>query len=117
MTREQVEVTVPDWVDAQVTTEFDAEAATGLASVAPGAEVTVYIGTWCGDSKREVSRFWRALDQVGSMVPFELAFVGVDRSKKEPAPCRRQRVVVVRASLPCVGVDLQEMSKGGCREQ
>lgn len=85
LTREQVEVAVPDWVDAQVTAEIDLEAARALAAAAPGAEVTVYFGTWCGDSKREVARLWYALDQTGSMVPFDLAYVGVDRSKKEPA--------------------------------
>src|SRR5918992_1510365 len=53
--------------------------------VAPGAEVIVFVGTWCGDSKREVPRLWKALDETGGMVPFAVRYVGVDRDKKEPA--------------------------------
>ncbi len=51
----------------------------------PGAEVTVFLGTWCSDSRREVPRLWRALDQVGGEVPFDLTYVAVDREKDEPA--------------------------------
>jgi cyclophilin family peptidyl-prolyl cis-trans isomerase/HEAT repeat protein len=55
-----------------------------LTQVPPGARVDVYFGTWCGDSRREVTRFWNALDHM-PRVPFELHYVAVDRSKQEPA--------------------------------
>ena len=83
--REQVEKAVPDWVEAEVASAPDAEAVKRLAAVPPGATVTVYLGSWCGDSRREVSRFWRALDQLGGEVPFAVSYVGVDHAKKEPA--------------------------------
>ena len=54
------------------------------ASVPPGAEVTVFLGTWCGDSRREVPRLWKALDLSGADVPFAIHYIGVDRQKKEP---------------------------------
>ena len=85
LTREQIEAAVPDWVQAAVEAQADAETGRALAAVAPGAEVVVFVGTWCGDSRREVSRFWKALDVMGGMVPFEVRYVGVDRDKKEPA--------------------------------
>jgi hypothetical protein len=47
--------------------------------------VTVFLGTWCSDSRREVARLWRALDQVGGLVPFEVEYVAVDRAKSAPA--------------------------------
>jgi len=83
--REQVEAAVPDWVQAEVEAAPDAKAVQALAAVPAGATVTVYLGSWCGDSRREVSRFWRALDQLGGEAPFQLAYVGIDRAKKEPA--------------------------------
>lgn len=87
--REQVEAAVPDWVEAEVASAPDAEAAKRLAAVPPGATVTVYLGSWCGDSRREVSRFWRALDQArgqnGGEPPFAVSYIGVDHTKKEPA--------------------------------
>lgn len=84
VTREQIESAVPDWVRVQVQAEIDEDAAQALATVPP-AEITVYLGTWCSDSRREVPRFWRALDQTGGMVPFTVEYVAVDEDKREPA--------------------------------
>lgn len=83
--RAAVEAAVPDWVSQVVASEIDREAAQGLATVAPGAEVTIFFGTWCGDSRREVSRFWRALDEVGGEVGFQYRLIGVSREKSSPA--------------------------------
>jgi thiol-disulfide isomerase/thioredoxin len=83
--REAVEAAVPDWVQAEVEAQPDAEAAQALAAVESGAEVTVFLGTWCGDSRRELARFWRALDDTGGVAPFRIRYIGVDRAKKEPA--------------------------------
>ncbi|MFY0532158.1 TlpA family protein disulfide reductase [Nannocystis pusilla] len=46
--------------------------------------MTVIFGTWCGDSRREVPRLWRALDAAGPDLPFTLKYVGVDRQKTAP---------------------------------
>ena len=85
VTREQVEAAVPDWVQAQAESQIDATAAKGLAAVEPGAEVTIFLGTWCGDSRRELSRLWRALDETGGTVPFDIRYIAVDEAKAQPA--------------------------------
>jgi len=84
VTRDQVEDAVPDWVHAEVEAEVDPAAALSLANVEPGAEVTVYLGTWCSDSKRELSHLWRALDEAAGLVQFELRYIAVDRDKEQP---------------------------------
>lgn len=94
ISREQVETAVPAWVHAGVEAKPDLAAAQGLSAVAPGAEVTVLLGTWCSDSRREISRLWKALDGIGaaagggpgSGLPFTLTYIGVDEAKKQPAP-------------------------------
>jgi thiol-disulfide isomerase/thioredoxin len=83
--RDALEAAAPEWVAEQVAAQIDSGDALALASVPPGAEVTVFLGTWCSDSRREVARFWRALDETGGLVPFEIRWVGVDRDKEEPA--------------------------------
>jgi thiol-disulfide isomerase/thioredoxin len=88
-TRDKVEAS-PEWVQAEVEAQPDAAAAAALAAVEPGAEVTVYLGTWCGDSRREVPRFWKAVDAGGGSVPFAVRYVGVDHAKKEPADLLKQ---------------------------
>lgn len=88
VTRAEVEAAEPDWVAAQVAAEPDREAAVALTEVEPGAEVTVYLGTWCSDSERELARLWRAFDEAavgfGRELPFAIQYVAVDRDKREP---------------------------------
>ena len=84
VTREQIEETVPDWAMAESESSPDPEACRALASVERGADVIVFLGTWCGDSRREIPRLWKALDLAGRAVPFEIHYIGVDRDKTEP---------------------------------
>ena len=84
VTREKVEA-APDWVQAEVEAKPDPGVAAALATAPAGAEVEIFLGTWCGDSRREVSRFWKAVDAAGGSVPFQVHYVGVDHAKKEPA--------------------------------
>jgi thiol-disulfide isomerase/thioredoxin len=83
-TREAIEA-APEWMAAEAESQPDPEASKALAAVPPGAEVTVFLGTWCGDSRREVPRFWQALEMAGTEVPFVVHYIGVDRQKKEPS--------------------------------
>jgi hypothetical protein len=95
--REAIEEADPVWAERVADAEIDEAAAEALASVPPGAEITVFLGTWCSDSRREVPRFWRALDHLdhldqldpldplGGEIPFEIEYVAVDRHKEQPA--------------------------------
>jgi hypothetical protein len=86
LSRSEIEAAMPDWVGAQIEARPDVDQAITMA-VAGSAEsrVTVYLGTWCSDSRRELSRFWRAVDEAGGEVAFELAYVGVNRDMDQPA--------------------------------
>lgn len=84
VTREQIAQAEPEWVTAEIESEIDPMAAAGLADVPGGAELTVYFGTWCGDSKRELSRFFRALDETAGMANFDLELIAVDRREGRP---------------------------------
>jgi thiol-disulfide isomerase/thioredoxin len=83
-TRDKVEA-APEWTQAEVESRPDADAARALEAVEPGAEVVVFLGTWCGDSRREVPRLWKAMDTGSGTVPFQVRYIAVDRAKKEPA--------------------------------
>jgi len=71
------------WKAAAAAAQPDPGQARALAEVPPGGEVLVVLGTWCGDSRREVSRFVKALELAGP-VPFRVRWVGVDRKKQAP---------------------------------
>jgi thioredoxin 1 len=92
VTRDQAEAAAPAFVKAGLDAMPDLAAARALTTVAPGAEVTVYFGTWCSDSQRELSRLWRAFDEIGVTaeggasggLPFSVRYIAVDEEKKEP---------------------------------
>ncbi|MEO1088617.1 MAG: thioredoxin family protein [Acidobacteriota bacterium] len=84
VSREQIELAEPTWVAAQVEAEVEADAALELSTLEGGdVSVTVYLGTWCDDSKRELARFWRALDDAGYF-DVDVTYLAVDRSDKRP---------------------------------
>lgn len=69
------------WDAAFASARPSPEASRELAKVPAGAEVLVVLGTWCGDSRREVSRFAKALELAPS-VPFLVKWIAVDRQKQ-----------------------------------
>jgi len=86
LSRAEIEAAVPEWIGAQIEARPDLDQAVEMAAAgAAAARVTVYLGTWCSDSGRELSRLWRAIDEAGGEVAFELAYVGVNRDMDEPA--------------------------------
>lgn len=64
--------------------EPDGDAVTRLGAVEPGAELTIVLGLWCGDSRRELARFFRVLDAMGSEPRFSIRYIAVDRAKEAP---------------------------------
>lgn len=66
------------WRDRLEDVEVSKEDARALGEVPPGAEVTVYFGAWCPDSRREVPRLWRALERAGGDVPFTVEYIALD---------------------------------------
>ena len=86
LSRVEIEAAVPDWIAAQIEARPDVDQAMEMSAAgATGSRVIVYLGTWCSDSRRELSRFWRAIDESGGEVAFELSYVGVRRGKDQPA--------------------------------
>jgi len=85
VTRAEVEEAMPGWVSEAMAAEPDLEAAERVVQAAGGAEVVVYLGTWCDDTRRELARLWWALDSLGMPGLPQLTYVAVDRSMTEPA--------------------------------
>lgn len=120
--RADVERRLPDWRRERELAQPDAAAVRALATVPPGAEVIVYLGTWCSDSRREVTRLWRALDAMAAPPPFTVQWVGVDGEKREPAALlggvtlERVPTIVVRRGGREVGRIVESAPRGIERE-
>lgn len=85
LTRDQIERVTQGWVSAELAASPDPAGADTLLTVPPGSEIEVFFGTWCSDSRRELARLWRALDVAGGDLPAEVRYIGVDRTKTQPA--------------------------------
>jgi thiol-disulfide isomerase/thioredoxin len=85
LSRQKVKELVTRWGDTDADGASWKAAIGKLRAVAPGARVEVFLGTWCDDSRREIPRLMKVLDEMGGREPFEVAFVGVDRDKRQPA--------------------------------
>lgn len=61
----------------------DAEIVNAIEENLDGVEIRAYMGTWCGDSKRETPKFYKLLDQANYDLD-DLTMITVDRSKRKP---------------------------------
>ncbi|HCV44249.1 MAG TPA: thiol reductase thioredoxin [Bacteroidetes bacterium] len=52
-----------------------------IGNVNEGVDFLVFLGTWCGDSRREVPHFLKIADQCG-IAPSRVRLHGLDRAKK-----------------------------------
>ena len=74
---------VRTWQNEWSAPRFQESAADALAHVPSGGEILVVLGTWCGDSRREVVRFEQAI-ATRTEWPFAVRRIAVDRRKEAP---------------------------------
>ena len=63
--------------------EPDSSSIASLKKGLKGIKIKGFMGTWCGDSKREIPHFFKTLEQVGFNTK-DLELIAVDRNKKTP---------------------------------
>jgi len=61
----------------------DTSSIASLKKELKGITIKGFMGTWCGDSKREIPQFFKILDQVNFNTE-DLELIAVDRNKKTP---------------------------------
>lgn len=72
------------WFNSSMETyEADQETIDALKLALKDVEIRAYMGTWCGDSKRETPQFYNILEAAYFDMD-QLTMITVDRSKKRP---------------------------------
>lgn len=80
ITREQLG---PAFLAAYDTVHIQTEFVDMIRQANAGVHVLVFLGTWCGDSKREVPRFLKIVDAAG--IPANrITLLALDRKKTSP---------------------------------
>ena len=65
VTRDRILADIPDWDAEFFEYEPDPVIVGEIAGAIQGVEITVLLGTWCSDSRREIPRLWKILDGIG----------------------------------------------------
>jgi thiol-disulfide isomerase/thioredoxin len=73
----------PAFLAAYDTVHIETEFVDMIRQANTGVDMLVFLGTWCGDSKREVSLFLKIVDAAG--IPMDrITFQALDRKKTSP---------------------------------
>jgi thiol-disulfide isomerase/thioredoxin len=64
-TRDDIAGNIEDWDAEYAAYSPGSEAVTALRERLRGVRLVCVFGTWCADSKREVPRLWKVLDEAG----------------------------------------------------
>jgi len=59
-----------------------------------GIKVEIFLGTWCGDSRREVPHFLKIVDKSGFVTRDSVELWAVDRNKELDSAITKQRNIV-----------------------
>ena len=65
------------------TYQVDTDALKDLKPLLKGVKIKVFMGTWCGDSKRETPRFYKIMD-AAKVKQKKITLITMNRSKKTP---------------------------------
>ena len=82
--REDFPRLMPGWDAEFATYEPEAEDVAVLRGITENTDIFCILGTWCGDSKREVPRFWKILKEANNP-HLQLVMFGVGRTSDKQA--------------------------------
>ena len=74
----------PDWMEEYINYVPAPGLIDSIRSASADKDVEIFLGTWCSDSRREVSRFFKILDQCGENTFKQITLWAVDQDKRLP---------------------------------
>ena len=88
-----------------------------LKTALSGYSITIFLGSWCGDSKREVPRLLKILHQSNfSINNIQLVFVNDHDSVYKQSP-QHEEANMYMYRVPCIIISKDKMEKGRIVEQ
>jgi hypothetical protein len=85
ITKEEILQSFPDWGEVMAAYTPNEVSLEILRSISYPVEIEVVLGTWCPDSKRHVSEYFKVLDVLDNPNFFS-TYIGIPRNKEARTP-------------------------------
>jgi len=93
ITRDDLFSEYPAWLDNYEDYQPDSLVIASLSTPHSDIEVEIFLGTWCSDSRREVPRFFKAVDESKFINMNQIKLWAVDRDKSLDSGLTDQREI------------------------
>ncbi len=94
ITRDDLFSEYPAWLDNYLDYEPDSTIIDSLSVPYPDLKVEIFLGTWCSDSRREVPRFFKTVDESKFVENNQIKLWAVDRSKSLESGLTDERGII-----------------------
>jgi hypothetical protein len=94
ITREDLFSEYPEWLDNYRDYHPDGSVVLALSERHPDLKVEIFLGTWCSDSRREVPKFFKIVDESGFIENHQIKLWAVDRDKSLDSGLTERREIV-----------------------
>ena len=108
LSKEEILENFPDWKEKVASYVPNMEAIAELQSIQYPIEIEIFLGTWCTDTKRNVSAYFQIMDMVDNPL-FTTTYIGVPRDKDARKPYIEGKNIV---KVPTFIVLVNDKEKG-----
>jgi hypothetical protein len=85
LSKEEILENFPDWQEKVASYVPNMEVIEKLQSIQYPIEIEIFLGTWCPDTKRNVSAYFQIMDMVDNPL-FTTTYIGIPKDKESREP-------------------------------
>jgi hypothetical protein len=85
LSKEEILENFPDWQEKVASYVPNMEVIAELQSIQYKIEIEIFLGTWCSDTKRNVSAYFQIMDMIDNPL-FTTTYIGIPRDKDSREP-------------------------------
>ncbi len=108
LSKEEILENFPDWQEIVASYVPNMEVVAELQSIQYPIEIEIFLGTWCPDTKRNVSAYFQIMDMVDNPL-FTTTYIGVPKDKDARKPYIEGKNIV---KVPTFIVLINDEEKG-----
>jgi hypothetical protein len=108
LSKEEILENFPDWQEKVASYVPNMQVIEKLQSIPFEIEIEIFLGTWCPDTKRNVSAYFQIMDMVDNPL-FTTTYIGIPRDKDSREPYIEGKNIV---KVPTFIVIIDSQEKG-----